>query len=105
MGIISAESGVFLLSVFFKNFLKNFQKTLAFSKTVCYNTSCSDEEHKSKWGYSSAGRASALQAEGHRFEPYCPHHDTVQTERCFLLLKNWQFYDIMILRGNDNESV
>ena len=25
------------------------------------------------WGYSSAGRASALQAEGHRFEPYCPH--------------------------------
>ena len=26
------------------------------------------------WGYSSAGRASALQAEGHRFEPCCPHH-------------------------------
>ena len=26
-----------------------------------------------KWGHSSAGRASALQAEGHRFEPYCPH--------------------------------
>ena len=23
---------------------------------------------------SSAGRASALQAEGHRFEPYCSHH-------------------------------
>ena len=26
------------------------------------------------WGYSSAGRARALQARGHRFEPCCPHH-------------------------------
>ena len=26
------------------------------------------------WGLSSAGRASALQAEGHRFEPYRPHY-------------------------------
>ncbi len=26
-------------------------------------------------GVSSAGRASALQAEGHRFEPYTPHHE------------------------------
>ena len=25
------------------------------------------------WDLSSAGRASALQAEGHRFEPYRPH--------------------------------
>ena len=25
------------------------------------------------WNLSSAGRASALQAEGHRFEPYRPH--------------------------------
>ena len=25
------------------------------------------------WALSSAGRASALQAEGHRFEPYRPH--------------------------------
>ena len=28
---------------------------------------------KSSWDHSSAGRASALQAEGHRFEPYRPH--------------------------------
>ena len=28
---------------------------------------------KGWWGLSSAGRASALQAEGHRFEPYRPH--------------------------------
>ena len=27
-----------------------------------------------KWEHSSAGRASALQAEGHRFEPYCSHY-------------------------------
>ena len=26
------------------------------------------------WSHSSAGRASALQAGGHRFEPYCDHH-------------------------------
>ena len=26
------------------------------------------------WAVSSAGRASALQAEGHRFEPYTAHH-------------------------------
>ena len=33
-----------------------------------------DKAQKS-WEHSSAGRASALQAEGHRFEPYCSHHD------------------------------
>ena len=27
-----------------------------------------------EWEFSSAGRASALQAEGHRFEPYNSHH-------------------------------
>ena len=30
-----------------------------------------------KWGLSSAGRASALQAEGHRFEPYRPHPELI----------------------------
>ena len=29
------------------------------------------------WDLSSAGRASALQAEGHRFEPYCSHHENL----------------------------
>ena len=33
------------------------------------------------WGLSSAGRASALQAEGHRFEPYRPHF-TWEHVRC-----------------------
>ena len=27
-----------------------------------------------RWAHSSAGRASALQAGGHRFDPYCAHH-------------------------------
>ena len=27
-----------------------------------------------RWEHSSVGRASALQAEGHRFEPCCSHH-------------------------------
>ena len=30
------------------------------------------------WAHSSAGRASALQAEGHRFEPCCAHHIMAQ---------------------------
>ena len=34
------------------------------------------------WGLSSAGRASALQAEGHRFEPYRPHIPRVMLKRC-----------------------
>ena len=29
---------------------------------------------RQEWKHSSVGRASALQAEGHRFEPYCSHH-------------------------------
>ena len=32
---------------------------------------------KTIWGLSSAGRASALQAEGHRFEPYRPHNNRI----------------------------
>ena len=31
------------------------------------------------WGLSSAGRASALQAEGHRFEPCRPHYLYIDT--------------------------
>ena len=35
-----------------------------------------------KWEHSSAGRASALQAEGHRFEPYRPHIPKDMLKRC-----------------------
>ena len=34
------------------------------------------DEKKQQWDLSSAGRASALQAEGHRFEPYRSHSVT-----------------------------
>ena len=33
---------------------------------------------RSTWKLSSAGRASALQAEGHRFEPCTPHQNFLQ---------------------------
>ena len=37
------------------------------------------------WGVSSVGRASALQAGGHRFEPCTPHQtNLVQTNEIFL---------------------
>ena len=32
------------------------------------------------WGLSSAVRASALQAEGHRFEPYRPHFKKIRMD-------------------------
>ena len=32
------------------------------------------------WDLSSAGRASALQAEGHRFEPYRPHFKKIRMD-------------------------
>ena len=51
---------------------------------LCYNKSCRERvkplwlSEKSIWEHSSAGRASALQAEGHRFESYCSHHTARQ---------------------------
>ena len=36
-----------------------------------YNITCRQKARE----HSSAGRASALQAEGHRFEPCCSHHN------------------------------
>ena len=41
------------------------------------------------WGLSSAGRASALQAEGHRFEPYRPHFNAEKNS-----VKPWKFYGL-----------
>ncbi len=38
------------------------------------------------WGYSSAGRARALQARGHRFEPCCPHQKEHANTACFFML-------------------
>ena len=44
------------------------------------------------WDLSSAGRASALQAEGHRFEPYRPHFKEMNClyDRQMPMWLNWQ---------------
>ena len=39
---------------------------------------------RSIWEHSSVGRASALQAEGHRFEPYCSHHSLEKSSEILL---------------------
>ena len=52
--------------------LKKSKKQLTFQKTNAILTKSVRESHKI-WDHSSAGRASALQAEGHRFEPYWSH--------------------------------
>ena len=41
------------------------------------------------WGYSSAGRVSDWQSEGHGFEPRYLHHNLICTE----ILANLQFYN------------
>ena len=49
---------------------------LTFEKGQAIINKSVGEKHlprKLKWDLSSAGRASALQAEGHRFEPYRSH--------------------------------
>ena len=51
-----------------KNFLKFFQKSLDKRKSLCYTIRAQIRRK-----VSSVGRASALQAEGHRFEP-CTFH-------------------------------
>ena len=53
--------------------MRNFQKTLDKPHFLCYNIFRRQGADEHRWGFSSAGRASALQAEGHRFEPYSPH--------------------------------
>ncbi len=42
-------------------------------KVIIAKQSSDGKDCKTKWDLSSAGRASALQAEGHRFEPYRSH--------------------------------
>ena len=62
-----------------KTFLKKIQKSVDNYHNLSYTVQAVASETKNKqathWirGLSSAGRASALQAEGHRFEPCRPH--------------------------------
>ena len=53
--------------------LKNSRKCLTNGSKICKIARVLSKQHKSEWDLSSAGRASALQAEGHRFEPYRSH--------------------------------
>ena len=53
--------------------LKKSKKQLTFQKTNAILTKSVREKRQNIWDHSSAGRASALQAEGHRFEPYWSH--------------------------------
>ncbi len=46
---------------------------LTFHETNAILTKSVRERRQNIWDHSSAGRASALQAEGHRFEPYWSH--------------------------------
>ena len=58
-----------------KNILKNlFKKCLTVKWFFCIVSKCAEEIRQNTRAYSSAGRASALQAGGHRFEPYYAHH-------------------------------
>ena len=52
----------------FEFFLQNILTTNLKSSILCLVS------ERCKWSLSSAGRASALQAGGHRFEPYSDHH-------------------------------
>ena len=57
-----------------KYFIEKHEKMLTIKTSHSILTkSVRETDEKNTWGLSSAGRASALQAEGHRFEPYRPH--------------------------------
>ena len=60
--------------IFVKNW-KNFKNML--TKKNQYVKINFVDELKKLWSLSSAGRASALQAGGHRFEPYSDHHSFI----------------------------
>ena len=60
-----------LITILFKKIKKSFKKVL--TKKNLFDII------KEQWEFSSAGRASALQAEGHRFEPYNSHQNRIRT--------------------------
>ena len=81
-----AKSLLFALLGHFEKNQKKLKKSIDKSKLSCYNVQVVARTTV-KWEHSSAGRASALQAEGHRFEPYCSHHfgpvvQVVRTPAC-----------------------
>ena len=70
-----------------------------------YNKYRSQENSKPARKFSSAGRASALQAEGHRFEP-CNFHHTVRTRTRFFTKKgSGTFFVYRKFCGRTTQSV
>ena len=63
------------MNMFIFNKHEFFLKKLLKFDGICSKKNNSLRDSDKKWEHSSAGRASALQAEGHRFEPCCSHHD------------------------------
>ena len=65
---------------------------LTFHETNAILTKSVREKRQNIWDHSSAGRASALQAEGHRFEPYWSHFVIVSyhDSSCMPQWRNWQ---------------
>ena len=74
--LIRVTHSDFVYSGYRRNCRKNLKKSkkqLTFPKTNAILTKSVREKRQNIWDHSSAGRASALQAEGHRFEPYWSH--------------------------------
>ena len=61
------------MNLFIFNKHEFFLKNLLTFDGICSKIIKSLRDSDKKWEHSSAGRASALQAEGHRFEPYRFH--------------------------------
>ena len=64
--VVTANSQSLQILLLFKKVLK---KVFANDDLICYN-----DQALKQWRLSSVGRASALQAEGQRFEPVSLHH-------------------------------
>ena len=64
------------LEVFWKKFKKKKLKSVDDEKSPCYYIKAFHEMRnvRDRWRFSSVGRASALQADGQRFEPVNLHH-------------------------------
>ena len=75
------------------------------AKQVTERTTNKPPEISTIWNLSSAGRASALQAEGHRFEP-CNFHHTVRTRTRFFTKKgSGTFFVYRKFCGRTTQSV
>ena len=71
------KKGLKMLQKIFLKKIKKISKKVLTSRKLCgiiYHVAARERHDKRLREHSSAGRAPALQAGGHRFEPYCSHH-------------------------------